>query len=636
VSQGRKQRVLREPRGILLITPESLEALFVIHGPRLATVFADLRYIVIDELHAFISTERGRQVQSLLHRTEVLLQRRIPRVALSATLGDMGLAARFLRPKTADQVQIVISREGGQALKVQVRGYLTGPSDDRSTRKIAEDVFKVLRGHNNLIFCNSRQNVELYADHLRQLCESAQVPQEFFPHHGNLSKELREELESRLKDGQLPVSAVCTSTLELGIDIGSVASVAQIGQPYSVAALRQRLGRSGRRGDPSVLRGYLEEPRITEQSTPLDMLRLRLVQTIAIISLLIEKWYEPPHDTAFHLSTLIQQVLSVIAQNGGAKASQLFRLLCDAGPFMNVSQSMFAGLLRSMGQADLVQQCQDGTLLLGMRGESLVNHYEFYAAFTTPEEYRLATVEKTLGTIPVDFVLLPGMYVIFAGRRWEVLRVETEQRLILVKAAPGGRLPMFGGEPGQVHDRVRQRMRDVYRGTDRPAYLDPPAADLLAEGRATFQRFNLADRIALEYGADTLLFLWGGDRRLNTLATMLTQRGLRVSLAQGVVWVTGASLNETLTQLSQLTTMPPPDPTTLQARFRIRRPKSMTTTCQRICCPPTMPCERSTFLASLVCCSRPSRWPCPGDYNNYYVTAAFRTRYGGAEPERCA
>ena len=86
------------------------------------------------------------------------------------------------------------------------------------------------------------------------------MPNEFFPHHGNLSKELREELEVRLKDNKLPTTAVCTSTLELGIDIGSVRSVAQVGAPRSLAALRQRLGRSGRRkGTPSILRVYVLE-----------------------------------------------------------------------------------------------------------------------------------------------------------------------------------------------------------------------------------------------------------------------------------------------------------------------------------------------------------------------------------------
>src|SRR5206468_1627789 len=113
----------------------------------------------------------------------------------------------------------------------------------------------------NLVFGGSRRTVEAAADRLRRRCEGAGVPNEFFPHHGSLSKTLREELEERLKLANLPTTAVCTSTLELGVDIGSVKSVAQIGAPRSIASTRQRLGRTGRRrGIPSILRIYVREP----------------------------------------------------------------------------------------------------------------------------------------------------------------------------------------------------------------------------------------------------------------------------------------------------------------------------------------------------------------------------------------
>jgi len=117
---------------------------------------------------------------------------------------------------------------------------------------IARHLFQSLRGNHNLVFTRSRSDVELYADLLRRLSEKAGVPNEFFPHHANLSRGERELLEQRLRNDTLPTTAICTSTLELGIDIGEVQSVAQIGAPSSVAGLRQRLGRSGRRsGKPA-------------------------------------------------------------------------------------------------------------------------------------------------------------------------------------------------------------------------------------------------------------------------------------------------------------------------------------------------------------------------------------------------
>ncbi len=98
VPGSKKSAVLKRPGGILLITPESLEALFVTRGPAVAGLLAGLEYVVVDELHAFLGTERGAQLRSLLHRTELALRRRVPRIGLSATLGDMGLAATALRP----------------------------------------------------------------------------------------------------------------------------------------------------------------------------------------------------------------------------------------------------------------------------------------------------------------------------------------------------------------------------------------------------------------------------------------------------------------------------------------------------------------------------------------------------------
>ena len=141
-----------------------------------------------------------------------------------------------------------------------------------------------------------------------------------------------------MKDPANPTTAVCTSTLELGIDIGDVTCVAQIGAPFSVAALRQRLGRSGRRdGQPAILRQYAVEAKLTPESSFVDRLRLGLIRSIAMIDLLLEGWCEPPKPQALHLSTLVHQILSVIAQRGGASAGLVYNVLCREGPFRKVT-----------------------------------------------------------------------------------------------------------------------------------------------------------------------------------------------------------------------------------------------------------------------------------------------------------
>lgn len=587
VARSRKARVLRDPGGVLLITPESLEAIFAIHGPRVPSLLGGLRYVVVDELHSFIGAERGAQLRSLLHRVEIALRRHVPRIGLSATLGDMAAAADFLRPGRGESVRVIASADEGQELRLQLRGYVaTEPrldaqaaaAADRAGREveledviggdrlaISEHLYDSLRGSDNLIFANSREQVETYADLLARRSERHRAPNEFWPHHGNLSKDLREQAEARLKERSQPVNVVCTSTLEMGIDIGTVASIAQLGAPMSVSSLRQRLGRSGRRGDPAVLRVYVTEEEVARQAPPPDALRPELVQSIAMIRLLLGRWYEPPVAGDLHLSTLVQQVLSLVAQHGGVRAGEAYGTLCGPGSFAGVSQGLFAMLLRALGEADLITQASDGTLLPGLKGERIINHYSFYTAFTTPEEYRLVSEGRSLGTLPIDYPLTEGALLVFAGRRWRVLSIDAEHRVVDLAHSPGGRPPRFGGTQSPVHDRVRREMLAVYQETSVPPYLDATARELLAEGRENFVRYQLAGRAVLSWGADSLLFLWAGDRVMGTVAVALAARSLEVSKDSLALTVSGASPQQLREHLEAMLADGPPEATLLAA-----------------------------------------------------------------------
>ena len=546
VTQGRKRELLRDRAGVLLITPESLEALFVLRGSQVSQLLHDLQYIVVDELHSFVGTERGRQLQSLLNRIELAIRRRVPRIALSATLGDMSLAAEALRPGSGADVVLIEGERDGRELRIQLRGYkrpptITGPPnsmnpDEGDDRRLAGDLFEAVRGSDNLIFANSRKRVEELTDQLRQLCDAQHVPNEFFAHHGNLSREIRGEAEQRVKDASRPTSVVCTSTLELGIDIGNVTSIAQVGSPPSVAALRQRLGRSGRQENAAaVLRIFVVEEELHKTSNLLDELRAQLVQSVAMVQLLLARWCEPPASRQLHLSTLVQQVLSVIAQHGGASARDLHRALCQSGPFRGIDSDVFGRLLRCLGDGHLLTQMSDRALTLGDRGEKLVDHYSFYAAFVTPEEYRLVAGSKTLGSMPISQPLAVGSHLIFAGLRWEVRSVDDSARVIDLAPAKGGRAPRFSGGGFDVHDRVRAEMLRLYSSTSVPVYLDTMAKELLLEGRRTFERWGLSDHCVVEKGGLLYLFPWRGDRVLHTLALQLTTHKL-------TAWIEGVAI----------------------------------------------------------------------------------------------
>ncbi|MFJ5362357.1 DEAD/DEAH box helicase [Pectobacterium sp. CHL-2024] len=570
VPQSKKKKIRTDPAGILLITPESLESLLINSSGWIKQTFSPVAYIVIDEFHAFIGTERGMQLLSLLNRIDHVLGRHanpVPRVALSATLGELDKVPELLRPDQRLPCEIVTDSNSTATLQVQVKGYLIpvtekGEEPQSSAEKhVCADIFRLCRGDSHLIFANSRKRTESIAATLSDMCEENVVPNEFFPHHGSLSRELRETLEARLQQGNLPTTAVCTMTLELGIDIGKVQSVIQVTPPHSVSSLRQRMGRSGRRDSPSVLRMLISEQELTATSDMVDRLRLQLVQSMAMIRLMITKrWFEPADARQMHYSTLLHQILAITAQWGGVRADQLWSQLCQTGPFRNIDLTDFKTLLRHMGGYGLLTQLASGEMVIGAEGEKLTNHYTFYAVFNTPEEFRIVAGSRTLGTVPVDSPLLPDQHIIFGGRRWKVTEIEVEKKVIYVEATKGGQPPQFSGGGMSVHDVVRQEMLAIYRendyriaiGSKRVDYADATARSLFAEGCDSFKRFNLQNSHFISDGQRSYVLPWMGDKVVNTITALLMRSSFKASSFAGVIEIDDASVPTVQHALKQM------------------------------------------------------------------------------------
>lgn len=555
ILQSKKKKARTSPSGILLITPESLESLLINSSGWLKQVFSPVAYIVIDEFHAFIGTERGMQLLSLLNRIDHVLSRHanpIPRVALSATLGELDKVPELLRPDKLLPCETVTDDSSKATLQVQVKGYMESVSEEgeepqnSAEKHVCADIFRLCRGDSHLVFANSRRRTESIAATLSDMCEKHIVPNEFFPHHGSLARELRETLEARLQKGNLPTTAVCTMTLELGIDIGKVQSVIQVTPPHSVSSLRQRMGRSGRRDSPSVLRMLITEDELTATSSIVDQLRLQMVQSMAMIRLMIsQRWFEPADTCQMHYSTLLHQILAITAQWGGVRADQLWSQLCQIGPFRNVELTDFKSLLKHMGACGLLTQLASGEMVVGAEGEKLTNHYTFYAVFNTPEEFRIVTGSRTLGTVPIDSPLLPEQHIIFGGRRWKVTEIEVEKKVIYVEATKGGQPPKFSGGGMSVHDVVRQEMLAIYRendyritvGSQRVDYADAAARNLFAEGSDNFQRFNLQNTHFIGSGQHCYVLPWMGDKVVNTMTALLLRSGFKANSYAGVIEV---------------------------------------------------------------------------------------------------
>lgn len=531
VGKAARKRLLEQPSGILLITPESIESLFVNHPHQLASLFSGLRYFVIDEAHSFLGNERGAHLRSLMTRLSLKSRDPVRRIGLSATLGDPEAARRWLRSADPSRVHLLEDSES-KAIRIRLSGYIrpmiatTGQEpaefqDDLSDCDFSmhSDIYRSFHGKSALIFGNRKDRIEECADHARRTAERAGQPNLFRIHHGSLSKGEREETEEALRSGQ-PIATFCSSTLEMGIDVGSVTSVGQIGPPWSVNSLAQRLGRSGRKeGEASEIRIFIEENEPGPHPGLLDRLFQNLLQSVAMTELMLSKWCEPPEVDRLHLSTLVQQILSSIAETGGRRADQLGEALIESGAFPTVHKSTFVQVLRSMGKADLIEQTPEGLIILGIAGEKIVLSRDFYMAFVVAEEYRVFHQGRHVGNVNFVPDLSVENYIILAGRRWKILDVDQERLEILVEPSPGGRLPRFEGQSSSdIHAKVRETMKGLLLSDVNPAYLDAKATEMLAQARTAALDAELYHRTFLQDGNDTIWFTWTGSRIQRTLS----------------------------------------------------------------------------------------------------------------------
>jgi ATP-dependent Lhr-like helicase len=545
IDTSRKTKSLKHPSGILIITPESLESFLINRNTSVKNAFGHLKYVVIDELHAFIGNERGKQLQSLLSRIELITGNKAPRIAMSATFSNYDKVKEFLRSDLAFPCVIPEQGSSNHETRVLVKEYI--PSGERDIEKeIANEVFTKLRGSNNLVFTNSRVAAEGYAVRLGDMSDEGNVPNEFRVHHGSLSKVERESVEQELQAGGTPITALCTSTLELGVDIGKVKSISQIGVANSVSGLRQRLGRSGRRNEPSILRVFSVEN--DESAGVLYELRTNLVQNIAVIELLREKAYEDPVIGKPHLSTLIQQILSLVASFSGFYPKEGWEILCKHGAFKNISPELFLALLKCMGQQNLISQLNTGEIIIGKEGERLLRRLDFYTAFVAPVDYDVINNEDFKRVGMIQSMPEVKSQLILAGRRWIVNRVDEKSRKIYVSRIKTGGAISFASEVPEVDELITKKMRDIYTSAEVYPYLDTTSESdkELLKAREYFTK----NELNMKCYVNNSLFTWAGAKVNRTIALICKLR-LRKDLDYDYLRIYGITPKDIKYVLSQ-------------------------------------------------------------------------------------
>lgn len=545
VSHAQKRRLLRKPSGILQITPESLESLMINKHMEIPSLFGDLRFIVIDEVHSLLRGDRGMQTFCLIERMCRLADCRPKRIGLSATIGNPEEAGRFLGAGSGRRTLIPRIEGGREVWRLSMEHFFnSGPQADEGRQLIdaapvleeASDtapkaadpgigyIFEHSRGRKCLIFTNSREECEALCQSLRQYCEANHEPDRFLIHHGNLSASYRESAEEEMKDDDSLLSVCATATLELGIDIGRLERAFQVDAPFTVSGFLQRMGRTGRRGDPCEMWFVMREDHPEPRAMLPQLIPWYLIQGIALVQLYIEeRFVEPPRTQRLPYSLLYHQTMSTLASCGEMTPAELATRVLTLSSFHLITQDDYRILLRHLIKIGHIDQTENGGLIVGLEGERIVNNYKFYAVFQENVEYAVRAGAEELGTIVKPPPI--GDKIAIAGRVWVVEEVDHRRREVCCTLVKGNIPAYFGDVAGDIHTRILERMYGVLKEQNSYPYLMRHAVCRLQEARESFAKSGMRDHPLVHLGGNMwALFPWLGSYAFLALERMLKIR----------------------------------------------------------------------------------------------------------------
>ena len=393
-------------------------------------------------------------------------------------------------------------------------------------------IFERTRGRKCLVFSNSREEAEAVCSTLRGYCEARHEPDRFLIHHGNLSSSLRQGAEELMRDDELAQTTVTTATLELGIDIGRLERAFQIDAPFTVSSFLQRMGRTGRRGEPPEMHFVMREEQPEPRSLMPETVPWKLLQGIALVQLYREeRWVEPPRLDRLPYSLLYHQVMATLASCGELSPAELAGRVLTLSYFHRVSADDLRCLLRHLIETEQVQLTEGGGLILGLAGERVTNSFKFYAVFQENEEFTVRCESAELGTIvnPPP----PGERIAIAGCCWVVEEVDWKRHLVYCTQVKGRVPAYFGDCAGDIDTHVLERMRRVLDEQQAYPYLLGHARARLAQARRSARAARIAGAAAcplVNLGGDTwALFPW-----LGSYAFLALERLLKIKCADGL------------------------------------------------------------------------------------------------------
>ena len=373
-----------------------------------------------------------------------------------------------------------------------------------------------------LIFPNSRGRVEEISVKLKNISKKNGGHTNFFAHHSAVNKEEREFVEFFAKNSKRQnFSISCTSTLELGIDIGSVDEVIQIDASNSVSSLIQRVGRSGRRkGSCSKLVLYA--------TTPWSML-----QSLACWNLHRRGYIEPTDVTVRPYDILGHQALSIIKGWHGIDYKTLVQKLSSNFAFQNIQKTDFFEIIEHFIQEDLIEKLGN-ELIIGVKGEKLVNSSDFYSTFAQEINLQAIYNNNVIGELPFSLQVQSNNNLFLAAKIWKIEEVDLKTRKVYVIPANDGEKPIFSGATVNVHSSIHREMFTILLSKGEFDVLDENSKLILEDMRKIFSKMDIknpiSERPVMFSKKNSKIYIFAGSKITSTLRYLLSQIGLSASI----------------------------------------------------------------------------------------------------------
>jgi ATP-dependent Lhr-like helicase len=420
---ARRRQSIKPPQ-ILITTPETLQA--ILPGKRMRKHLSKVKHVIIDEIHEFISDKRGAQLSLALERLREICGREYQRIGLSATIGNPWEAAKFLSGEGRD-VEIVDSTIGKKIeVKVEavtddmkIEGRVDADIPETIIPRIKRIVELVLENGSTLLFTNTRETAEYLATIIRKM----NPPFNIGVHHGSLSREERIRVEEEFKNGKIKL-LICTSSLELGLDIGLVNYVIQYTSPRQTVNLIQRIGRAKHK--------LTETSKGTIISSTLD----DILESAVLARRGVNGILEPAKIHEKALDVLAHQIVGLIMDNGPMNISDVKRVFIRAYPYRDISEneiSEVASFLSSIGVVRYFKE--DGTIKArGIR--TWKYYYENLSVIPDVRRFKVISTEnmRAIGELDEEFVAIHGEEpFILAGRAWRIINVDENEMKVYVE-----------------------------------------------------------------------------------------------------------------------------------------------------------------------------------------------------------